>query len=105
MATWTRTHGPDETFECGDVEYEMGSTYDSDDGMRVVLTYFVEAFPNGDDPESYGIRYKCETYAIGNEDNPVVAYDWASALAYDTLESAVAKCKSYAVVDESGLFD
>lgn len=106
MATWTRTYGPDETCECGDVEYEIGSTYDSDDGMRIVITYFVEAvLDTNDKPESYGVRYKVESYAIGDEDNSVVDYDWASALAYSSLEKAVFKAQSCANEDESSMFD
>lgn len=105
MATWKRTYGPEETCECGDVEYEIGSTYDSSDGMRIQLTYFVEASPDGDEPTDYGVRYKVEVYEIGDEDNSTVDYDWASPLAYPTLEAAILKAQSYASADESGMFD
>jgi hypothetical protein len=106
MATWKRTYGPEETYECGDVPYEIGSTYESDDGMRGTITYFVEeGFAREDGtPDSYGVRYKDEVYKIGNEDDSSVEYEWGSPLAYRTLEDAIAKAKSLAAVDESDMF-
>ena len=50
--TWQRVWGPDETYECGDVEYEIGSTYESSDRIVATIVYFVEATPGG----TFGVR-------------------------------------------------
>lgn len=98
--TWQRVWGPEETCECGDVEFEIGSRYESSDGMVVSLVYFVtESMKDG-----FGVEYRCEVWAQGQEDDAVVTYDWASALAYSTLEDAIAKARRLASEDESYVF-
>lgn len=99
QVTWTRVWGPAETFVCGDVEYEMGSTYESSDRMRVDMTYFVEQTG-----ETFGVMYKSEVYAIGQEDDALIDYEWASAVPYYSLEAAIAACRAFANVDESDMF-
>lgn len=98
--TWRRVYGPSETCECGDVEYEIGSTYEDDGNMTASIIYFVEAAPR----ETFAVWYKCESWKDGDFDNPTTSYDLASALSYDSLDEAIAKAKSFAAEDESYVF-
>ena len=100
MTSWKRTYGPAETYECGDVEYEMGSTYDSSDNHRATITYFVTVTAETPVPQ-YGVEYRMETYIIGEEDDSTVTYDWACNRIYYSLEEAIERCRACAAIDES----
>lgn len=96
--SWTRIYGPAETDECGDIEFEYGSTYGTGD-ERCSIIYFVEKYANG-----YGIHYRCESWRVGDESNSVVTFDWAEAKSFPTLADAEKRTRELGDNDESFLF-
>lgn len=98
-SAWHRVYGPTETYECGDVEYEVGSTYQSDKEMATIIYFVIET---GD---TYGVLYRVQSWPIdGDEDDATYSYDWACQIKHPTLAEAIASADSFAQVDKSSIF-
>lgn len=104
--TWVRIAGPAETYDCGDVEYEIGSTYAS--GLkRATINYFVYQH---DDDGPYTVEWRCESWRVDGDEQPIdgsewVTYDCAETVGFATLAEAVTSVDLHAAVDESWIFN
>lgn len=97
---WTRIDGPDETYLCGDVEYEIGSTYHNGIDAFVTITYFV----TGAD-DNWAVEYRCAHWYVGHEDDETVSYDYAHATRFPRRSAAIAAAIDDAAEDEAWIFD
>jgi hypothetical protein len=98
LNTWRREWGPVETAECGDVAYEVGSTY-TNGRDRVSLVYFVTEFGEA----GFGVECRCASRTAGSDDE-VVSYEWACDAKCHSLAEAIDNANACARVDESYMF-